>query len=321
MTEFRHAGLEPEIEAFVERTLAHYPADTAERDAAAQRLAYDSLCRAFDAPLPEGIAFADDLVPGDAHGAEVPVRIYRPSHIERADTLVLYMHGGGFVVGGLHSHHGFCAELTAIAGCTLASVDYRLAPEYVHPAQFEDCRAAFRHFAARYERIVLAGDSAGGNLAAALCVALREAPVRPVGTVLIYPALGGDQIGLESYMRHADAPMLTSADIEAFNRLWHGGPKKLGDPTSAPILADSFAGHPPTAVFSAAIDPLCDDGPEYAHRLREAGVPVACRVEEGLVHGYLRARTISVRGRAAFARIGAATRSLVETGTLPDGGG
>ncbi len=318
MSDLSHAGLDPEIAAFVERTRAHYPDDTAERDAAAQRLAYDSLCRAFDAPVPAGIAFADSLVPGDADGVEVPVRIYHPSRIDRADTLVLYMHGGGFVVGGLHSHHGVCAELTAIAGCALASVDYRLAPEHVHPAQFEDCRAAFRHFASRYERIVVAGDSAGGNLAAALCVALHEASARPVGAVLVYPSLGGDQLGLDSYTRHANAPMLTSADIVAFNGLWHGGPKTTGDPTSAPILADSFAGHPPTAIFSAAIDPLCDDGPEYVRRLTAAGVPATCRVEEGLVHGYLRARAMSARGKAAFARIGAATRALVETGSVSD---
>ncbi|MEM1049958.1 MAG: alpha/beta hydrolase, partial [Pseudomonadota bacterium] len=303
MTDFSHAGLDPEIAAFVDRTLAHYPADTAERNATVQRRAYDSLCRAFDAALPEGIGFQDRIVPGEAKGIEVPVRIYHPPRVDRPDTLVLYMHGGGFVVGGLHSHHGVCAELTGIAGCALASVDYRLAPEHVHPAQFEDCRAAFRHFAARYERIVVAGDSAGGNLAAAVCVALREAPARPVGAVLIYPSLGGDQLGLDSYARHADAPMLTAADIVAFNRLWHGGPKKTGDPSSAPLLADSFAGHPSTAIFSAAIDPLCDDGPEYARRLTAAGIPAACHVEDGLVHGYLRARAMSRLGRAAFARI------------------
>ena len=316
MTEITDYGLDPEVLAFIERTSAHYPEDAATLDAAGQRRVYDAMCAAFDMPIPDGLDIRDGLVPGAGGLADIPVRHYRPAEAQ-PDTLILYMHGGGFVVGGLHSHHSVCAEICAAAACDLVSVDYRLAPEFTHPAQFDDCLAAFRFFAATYSRIIVAGDSAGANLSAALCMATLKDENKPVGAVLIYPALGGDQFDLPSYTEMANAPMLTTEDMHLYHRLWHGGPQIKGDVFSAPLCATDFDGHPPTAIFSAAIDPLCDDGAAYAQQLNAAGVEVACHTEDGLVHGYLRARAMSRKAAASFTRICAAAKALVDGADMP----
>ena len=318
-------GLDREILDFIEKTNAHYPEDAASLDAAGQRKVYNAMCRAFDVPISDEVAIYDDFIDRDESGRDgtqhptnpVPVRCYSPPK-PLSGTLVLYMHGGGFVVGGLESHHSVCAELCLASGCDLISVDYRLAPEHIHPAQFEDCLAAFHHYSSTYDRIVVVGDSAGGNLAAALCVSLQNSPDKPIGAVLIYPGLGGDQLDLPSYSQMAEAPMLTLADVHLFHALWHGGEQAKGDPISAPLCADDLSGHPPTAIFSAAIDPLRDDGDVYAGQLRDQGVIANCQVQAGLVHGYLRARRSSSKAAAGFDKICGAVRQLVETGTLPD---
>jgi len=316
MTQNAAFGLDPEIEAFIEKTGRHYPENAATLDAAGQRRVYDQMCAAFDLPVPDGLAIHDELIHAGAGRPAIPIRVYVPDQA-RANTLILYMHGGGFVVGGLESHHGVCGELSAAAGCALVSVDYRLAPEHSHPAQIEDCLTIFRHFCSTYDRIIVAGDSAGANLAAALCVATLDKPRKPDGAVLIYPALGGDQLDLPSYSAMADAPMLTTEDVHLYHRLWHGGSEVLGDALSAPLLATDLTGHPPTAIFSAAVDPLCDDGAAYAERLGQAGTMARCHTEAGLVHGYLRARRTSRKAEASFERICGAVRGLTTSVTLP----
>lgn len=323
MTEATAFDLDPEIEAFIEKTGRHYPDDAATLDATGQRAVYDAMCAAFDLPVPGGLTIRDDLVPADAERPAIPVRVYTPAQA-RPNTLILYMHGGGFVVGGLDSHHGVCGELSVAANCVLVSVDYRLAPEHSHPAQIEDCLAAFRHFSAAFDKIIVAGDSAGGNLAAALCVATRNGVQKPVGAVLIYPGLGGDQLDLTSYTTMAQAPMLTTADVHLYHRLRQGDAARQGESVlfdealAAPLLADDLRGHPPTAIFSAGTDPLCDDGTAYADRLLESGTAARCHTETGLVHGYLRARRMSRKAKASFARICQATKSLAESGLLPE---
>lgn len=323
MTQTAAFGLDPEIEAFIEKTGRHYPDDAAALDAAGQRRVYDAMCAAFDLPAPDGLTIHDEFVPADAERPAIPIRVYTPDQA-RPNTLILYMHGGGFVVGGLESHHGVCGELSAAATCTLVSIDYRLAPEFSHPAQIEDCLAVFRHFSKTCDKIIVAGDSAGGNLAAALCIATRTSAQNPVGAVLIYPGLGGEQLDLSSYSTMAQAPMLTTADVQLYHRLRHGVALPQGDglvqnkALAAPLLADDLTGHPPTAIFSAATDPLCDDGAAYADRLREAGTAAQCHTESGLVHGYLRARRMSRKAEASFTRICEATKSLAESGLLPE---
>jgi acetyl esterase len=165
--------LDDEIWAFVDRSRALYPDEATGFDPAGQRRVYDDLCRAFDAGRPAGVAVADAAVEGPS--GTIPLRRYMPPSRSQ-DAMVLYLHGGGFVVGGLDSHDSICAEFCERTGLAVTAVDYRLAPEHVHPAQFEDALAAFRHVTEHGgQPVILCGDSAGGNLAAAIAWATRHA--------------------------------------------------------------------------------------------------------------------------------------------------
>jgi acetyl esterase len=286
--------------AFITETARFYPADAVGLTMAQQRAVYDRMCRAFHAGYPEGVTARD------AFAAGVPLRVYETAGM--AGTAV-YMHGGGFVVGGLESHDDVCAEICAAAGLRVVSVDYRLAPEHRHPAAFKDCQAAVQALHGDHGPLVLAGDSAGAALAASVSHALRGGAVRLLGQVLIYPGLGGDR-NAGSYMTHANAPMLTRDDVLFYARIRYDGPEPQDDPTAAVLQDKNFAGLPPTVVFSAECDPLCDDGSVYAGRIRNAGGQARWVCEPGLVHGYLRARHSVPRAAASFGRITTAIRAL-----------
>ncbi|NHB75371.1 alpha/beta hydrolase [Rhodobacter calidifons] len=275
--------------AFIKRTEAAYPEGTATRSIAEQRAIYDRMCRAFDTPYPAGVTSHDAPLAG------VPCRIYPGTQ-----PTVLYLHGGGFVVGGLHSHDGICADIRGATGLTVVSVDYRLSPEHLHPAAFDDACAVARHLAARGP-LILVGDSAGANLAAAACHALRGTP-QIMGQILIYPGLGGDP-SAGSYLAHAKAPMLTRDEVLFYRDIRHGGPAPDADPTVSPLRDTDFTGLPPTLAIAAECDPLADDAPAYARKIAEAGGRARSITEPGLVHGYLRARHSAPRAAASFARI------------------
>lgn len=284
--------IDAETWAFIRETDSWYPPETATYPIEKQREIYDAMCRAFHRGYPPGLT-VEDRAMGD-----VPCRIYTPA--TPRGTLV-YFHGGGFVVGGLHSHDDICAEIAATCGARVVSVDYRLAPEHRHPAAFDDAMAATRATARAFPgALVLAGDSAGGNLAAACAHALRG-EIAPNGMVLIYPGLGGDMTK-GSYLAHAHAPMLTLQDVEFYKDI-RGPGTTNPDPTLTPLQDTDFTGLPPTAIFTAECDPLADDGPAYAARLQAAQVTASCTEEPGLVHGYLRARHSVRRARDSFARI------------------
>tara|TARA_R110002110_G_scaffold152752_15_gene345675 strand:+ start:16338 stop:17252 length:915 start_codon:yes stop_codon:yes gene_type:complete len=292
--------IDADIWSFIDRTNAFFPPDSALHDIAALRSGYDRMCAAFRQPLPCGVASRDQ--PGS-----VPLRIYETAN--PSGTLV-YFHGGGFVVGGLESHDDVCAEICARAGLRVISVAYRLAPEHRHPAAFTDALFATRQMSARYGSVILAGDSAGGCLAASVAHTLRGSPVRISGVVLIYPGLGAAS-GTESMMRHAEAPMLTAADIEFY---WETHGASRNDTTAAPLLERDFSNLPTTWICGAECDPLCDDGRLYAKKIREAGGTACFRTEPGLVHGWLRARYMSPKAADAFSRIIKAIREISTPG-------
>ncbi|MBC7284620.1 alpha/beta hydrolase [Hoeflea sp.] len=292
--------LDEETWAFIDRSNGFYPADAESLDVAGQRAVYDALCRGFDAGRPVGVSVRDDAIPGPA-GA-IPVREYLPGS-EMPKACVLYLHGGGYVLGGLDSHDSICAEICDGTGYAVIAVDYRLAPEHLHPAQFDDALAAFRHVATtRGLPVILCGDSAGGNLAAAVCWATRGEDIGPAGQVLIYPALGAD-ITKGTFVAHAHAPMLTTADMRHYDDLRSGGTPPAADPLFTPLATTDFAAMPPTVVVTAECDPLAGDGPDYSARLMSAGGKAICFEERGLVHGYLRARHSVTRARDSFARM------------------
>lgn len=298
MTDYKKL-IDAETWAFIERTNAFYPEDTGERTVAEQRAIYDRLCREFHAGYPDGVTAQTSSIPTPTH--EIPIRIYRAG--EPGAAVVVYFHGGGFILGGLESHDDVCAELCARTGFEVVSVDYRLAPEHVHPAHFDDAMRAFEWAANTYAcPILLCGDSAGGNLAAAVSHATRGHKTKPAGQVLIYPALGGDT-SRGSYITHAQAPMLTTRDLRFYEQVRTGGVDRTGDITMAPLADADFAYLPPTVVFTAECDPLSSDGEAYRDRMVAAGGRAFWLEEDGLVHGYLRGRHTAGRARSSFTRI------------------
>jgi acetyl esterase len=289
--------------AFIRATDAAYPPDTASLSVADQRRIYDGMCRAFFQGYPPGVSAADETIAG------VPCRRYPGA----GPATVIYCHGGGYVVGGLHSHDDVCAEIRGTTGLTVIAVDYRLAPEHLHPAAFDDVVAVIR---ATPGPLVLAGDSAGGNLCAAAAHALRDS--RILGQVLIYPGLGGDRTR-GSYVTHARAPMLTKDDLDFYAGIRHGGQAPPpGDPTVAPLQDRDFTRLPMTLAIGAECDPLHDDAPAYAAAITAAGGRAHAVTATGLVHGYLRARATVPRAADSFALI-TGTISAFSRNTWPFG--
>ncbi|GLQ81214.1 lipase/esterase [Mesorhizobium huakuii] len=298
--------IDAETWAFIERTNSYYPPDTIDYTIAQQREIYDRMCREFFAGYPQDVAVETSAIAMPTH--DIPIRIYR-SGAQPAAT-VLYIHGGGFILGGLDSHDDVCAELCARTGYEVVSVDYRLAPEHLHPAAFDDAMSAFAWAASSRDRpILLCGDSAGGNLCAAIAHASRGHAKRPAGQVLVYPGLGGDR-SRGSYVRHAEAPMLTMRDLEFYKHIRTGGQDRSGDATLAPLADTDFANLPPTVLITAECDPLSSDGETYCDRIVAAGGRATWFEEPGLVHGYLRARHTVGRARESFTRIVDAVTAL-----------
>jgi len=282
--------LSPEMARFVAKTNS-FNVDSPE--IAAQRAAYSRMCRAFTPVRPSGLEVQDFKL------ANVPVRSYRPHRLslEHPAPCVIYLHGGGWVVGDLDSHDFLTAALAIDLNVVVIAVDYRLAPEAGFPAGFGDCLAVWHGLqiqASRLDvdprRVAIAGDSAGGNLAAAVCLALRDAgETQPVGQALIYPGLGGAD-DLPSRTECRDAPLLTREDLFYYRDMYLTDPAHQRSPYAMPLSATDFRGLAPAFVAVAQFDPLRDDGTSYERLLREAGVPTQLHPGWGLVHGCLRGK-------------------------------
>jgi acetyl esterase len=278
-----------------------------------RRVRYAQRCRQLDRARPPGVEVEEAAVPGPA-GA-IPVRVVRPAEQGARGTIV-YFHGGGWVVGDLDTHDRITADLAAETGMTVVAVHYRLAPEHPYPASFDDAYAATAQLAAGAgppgvagSRLVVAGDSAGGNLAAATALAARDRGGPALrGQALIYPCLDA-RLGLPSHRENARAPMLTTAEMADYWAAYLGG--RAPEPYAAPLEARALAGLPPAFVSTAGHDPLRDDGRVYAERLRAAGVAVELRDAPTLVHGFLRARAFSEVATAEFQSLCRAVRAMV----------
>jgi acetyl esterase len=285
---------------------------------AGQRAQYDVYSARFRRPRPEGLVIEDRTLGVGQHN--VAIRIYRP---ERASGLPLppviqYMHGGGWVLGSIDSHDCIAAEIAHETGAVVVSIDYRLAPEHPFPAAFEDCYGVMEFIAQSGEvlgvdsgKFIVAGDSAGGNLAAALALAARsEAGIRLAGQVLIYPVLSGG-FEMPSHEENAHAAMLKTADMRQFWRLYLGGEDTTLNPYAAPLLAASFTHLPPAYVATAGYDPARDDGLAYAQGLRQAHVEAEYECAADLAHGWLRARAMSPSAARAFDGVIRAMRAMM----------
>ncbi|MFK0273574.1 alpha/beta hydrolase [Ensifer sp. NPDC090286] len=295
---------EPGILAFHRRCEDFYPADAVDAPIEQQRKWYDALCAEFDAPSPKGLTREDTLVDG-----LIPIRHYTPATVS-TETRIYYIHGGGFVVGSLDSHDAICAELSDFAHAELVSVDYRLAPEHVWPAAFDDCYAVLKELLSDGCPVVVAGDSAGGNLTAGIVLKARAEGLKGiVGQALIYPGLGGDLVS-GSYEEMAEAPGLTTADVSYYRDILKA---PVDNPFAAPLAETDLSGLPPSYITGAFFDPLRDDARIYAARLAAAGVNVTFREEPQMIHAWLRARHMSEGARDGFRRLAKGVAVLVGT--------
>ena len=302
--------LDAEVLAFIARTASYYPERNAPPSLQQMRNDYEKMCAAFAKPYPVGLTAKDDAIKAIADGSNtIPVRWYYPADIKQGQPVILYFHGGGFVVGSLNSHDSICAELAAGAEMELMAVNYALAPEHRYPAALDDALAAARYFCEAYPNraFLLAGDSAGAWLAASVAHCLAGKQPSLLGQLLIYPTLGGD-VTTGSYIEHRDAPLLSREKILWYGKQFWGTDQP--DKQIGPLLEREFSYLPPTVIFSARCDPLCDDGPAYARQIIQAGGKAHCYIEEGLVHGYLRGRYSSAKIADSFFRIQAACRAL-----------
>jgi acetyl esterase len=261
----------------------------------------------------------------DTQAAGVPVRIYRPAAGERLPA-VAFAHAGGWVLGDLETHDEVCRYLSTALPAVVVAVDYRLAPEHVYPAAIEDYWAVVCWLAghaaelgADPERLVVAGDSAGGNMALAAALRARDAGgPRIRAQAAAYPAtdmtLGYGSAPGRSYEKYAEGYGLTAATMNWFAETYLPDPADRAAPDVSPLLAADLSGLPPAVVATAEFDPLSSEGARYAERLRAAGVPVTYLDGKGLVHGFLyypRVARACATAREAFAD---AIRSAVAQG-------
>jgi acetyl esterase len=226
-------------------------------------------------------------------GGPLRLRIYRPER-KRDLPMMVFFHGSGFVLCSLDTHDGMCRNLSAGSGCTIVSVDYRLAPEHKFPAGLDDCVFATRWAVERANEldadpscVVVAGDSAGGNMAAATALRLRDEGGRALrGQLLIYPVTDYHTPGTPSYERNAEGYGLTRDTMKWFWRHYLNDESEAANPYVSPLRAPDLSGLPPALVVTAEYDPLCDEGELYAQKLRAAGVPAEYQCWPGMNHGF-----------------------------------
>lgn len=290
--------LEPEMVAFIERMSRFYPDERVASTLADQRANYARAAAAFTPPLPDGVTTHDaPFLSPDGH--TLSVRLYAPADRARSKGTVLFFHGGGFVLGSLDSHDLITARIAADTGLHVVAVDYRLAPEHPAPAAHDDCLAVARAaldgrlpFGPLPRSLQLAGDSAGGTLAASVALRLRDEGVKGVhGVALVYPMLGVEP-QLPSRDTQATAPMLTLADVRRYGALYWGD-RARDHAWTIPLEASRYEGLPPTLAIGVEHDPLCDDARVFAERILAAGGQAQAPVGAGLVHGAWRALAAS----------------------------
>jgi acetyl esterase/lipase len=257
---------------------------------------------------PAVASVANRSVPGTA--GDIPVRVYTPDGSPPFPIVVFY-HGGGWVLGSLDTHDGPARDVARAAGCIVVSVDYRLAPEHKFPAAAEDCYAALKWVAEHGAvlggdpaRIAVAGDSAGGNLSAVVALMARDrGGPRIAHQVLIYPVTDAPSDNA-SYRDNADGYLLTAEDMRWFWNHYTRTPADRRNPYAAPLQATSVQGLPPALVLTAEFDPLRDEAEAYAARLKEAGVPVQLIRYDGMIHGFFGMGGVLAQARAAVRAVG-----------------
>ena len=262
-------------------------------EAAQARAAYEKGADVLEVPQAQ-LARVEDLRFASKEGVHIPVRLYAASH-EKLPVL-LYFHGGGFVIGSVQTHDILCRELARLAGCAVISVDYRLAPEHAFPAAFDDAFAALQwlknegaQLGLDVDRMAVGGDSAGGTMAASLAHQARDAGIDLALQLLIYPGTCGglDTHRFASYEKYGHGFILEVEHIRYFFNSTLGN-EYAGNPLFSPLNWPNFEDLAPCWMALAECDPLCDEGIAYADQLRVAGVTVDLDIYRGVTHEFIK---------------------------------
>jgi acetyl esterase len=309
-------GLHPQVAALAAEASALFEASTPE-ELRAMRDDYVQTAVRLGGALDPVDRVEDVVIARPGEGAPgLPARAYWPTAVEPFGGFV-WLHGGGWCVGDLDGFDRVCRSLCNAAGAVVVSVDYRLAPEHPYPAPVQDADLAVAwakgHGAAQLgfdaDRVVIGGDSAGGNLAA---VAALHAPGALRAQLLVYPALDA-AMDTESHREFADFPLLTRDAMRFCWRTYLGaeGSPLGAEPDASPLRAQDLSGAPPAFVAVAGHDVLRDEGIAYAHALEAAGVPVTLREYEDMTHGFLRWGGVVDRTRELIGELGAHARDVL----------
>jgi len=284
-------ALDPQAAALLEELETGVAPPSSTLSVATGRALLDDL---FAVEEPEPVGSTTDLEIQGPSGP-IPLRIYLPVESGPSPVLV-FLHGGGWVRGSLEAYDGLCRRLTNGAGCVVVSVAYRRAPEHPFPAGLEDCYAA-TEWAAEHaadiegdpDRVVVGGDSAGGNLSAAVALAARDRDGPELAhQLLIYPAVNPPSVRwFDAYDENGTGYFLEMDSVEWYLDQYLSGRADVGNAYAFPLRARELSGLPSATVLTAGFDPLRDEGVAYAERLAEAGVEVDHRHYEAQIHGFL----------------------------------
>jgi acetyl esterase len=319
-------ALDPQLEAYVAQLAAvGGPPRYTFSPETVRRMMASELAEEQANTTPEPIAYIQNREITGPDGM-LPIRIYTPES-DGSLPIVVYFHGGGWVLCTLESHDAICRSVANGAGCIVVSVDYRLAPEHKFPAAPEDCFAATRWVATHAAeisgdttRMAVMGDSAGGNLAAVVAQMARDrGGPSLIFQVMVYP-ITDLRMATASYVEHANAPNLTRDDMIWFRSLYTNNDDEIENPLASPLLAPDLSGLPPALIATAEYDPLRDEGESYGERLRQVAIAVTVKRYDGLIHGFLGLDKVSERARAARSEIIAALRAAFAAPAAFEGG-
>ena len=271
--------MDPQAKSYLERTAELGIRPVSELSVAEARRQAEDGAELLFGPKERVAAVEDIVVDG------VPVRLYTPQGGESA-RMVVYMHGGGWVIGSIETHDGACRAVANRSGCRIASVGYRLAPEHRFPSAVDDSWTVTQWASGQAASVAVAGDSAGGNLAAVMALRARDTGLPLASQVMVYPVTDRS-FDTDSYHRNSDGYGLTLDGMRWFWNHYLGDADGF-DPDASPLRAQSLAGTAPALIVVCEFDPLRDEGVAYARRLHDAGVPVQLSEYEGMIHGFVR---------------------------------
>lgn len=311
--------LDPQARALIDLMIERQVPPTHTLSVAEARRVYRDR-RSFTQPDPPPVGAVRDLQAEGPHGA-IPLRLYRPAGAAAGALPVLvYFHGGGWVIGDLDTHDVVCRTLCAGSGCAVVAVDYRMGPEHRFPAAVDDTHAAVRWVRAQAAalgldgtRLAIGGDSAGGNLAAVTAIAMRQAGEAPARLqLLIYPATDMRAVA-PSHTVNGQGYVLTSDSIAWFRGHYIADAAQWADWRASPLLAEDLSHLPPALVLTAGFDPLRDEGRQYADALSAAGVPAQYVCFERQIHGFITMGRVIDEANTALDLCGAALRRALAT--------